>query len=191
VAEAFGDLDKDIDGRIEDFVNPADFSGFHRLERAVFQQKNLTGMNPIADRLLANINQLTSLVAKQSYSPVEIASGATDLVNEIEESKITGEEERYSGIDLVDFRGNLNGAIELVHELTPFLTKNDPSLLALINQRNRTVEAALDKYEASPGYFDTGFVAYSTVTTPERRELSEVINGLAEAISAMVVVVSK
>ena len=133
-------------------------------------------MDPFADRLLENINQLQHLVAKQTYSPIELASGATDLVNEIEESKITGEEERYSGIDLVDFRGNLSGAIELVHELTPFLAENDPSLLDMINARNRMVEAALDRYEASPGYDDTGFVNYATVTTQERRDLSEVIN---------------
>jgi iron uptake system component EfeO len=148
-------------------------------------------MTPIADRLDQNVQQLKRLVAKQGYSPIELASGATELVNEIEESKITGEEERYSGIDLVDFRGNLEGAMELVHELTPFLRKHDPALLATINTRDAAVNAALAKYEAKPGYVQSGFVNYSAVTDPERRQLSAVINSLAEDISELVVVVSK
>jgi iron uptake system component EfeO len=191
VAESFGDLDKDIDGRIDDFPNPADFSGFHRIERALWTAKSVAGMTPIANGLLQNINQLQHLVAKQQYTPIELASGATDLVNEIEESKITGEEERYSGVDFIDFRGNLNGAMELVKEFTPFLQKSDPSLLSTINARNATVESALAKYEVNPGYVDSGFVNYSVVTDPERRQLSAVINSLAEDISELVVVVSK
>jgi iron uptake system component EfeO len=191
VAESFGDLDKEIDGRLNDFLDPDNFSGFHRIERALFTRNSVNGMTPIADRLLQNINQLQRLVAQLHYTPVELASGATELVNEIEESKITGEEESYSGIDLVDFRGNLDGAIELVHELTPFLRKNDPTLLATINARDAAVNASLVKYERSPGYVDSGFVDYDVVTDPERRQLSVVINSLAEEISALVVVVSK
>jgi iron uptake system component EfeO len=191
VAESFGDLDKEIDGRLNDFLDPNNFSGFHRIERALFTAHSVNGMTPIADRLLQNINQLQKLVATLQYTPVELASGATELVNEIEESKITGEEESYSGIDLVDFRGNLDGAIELVHELAPFLQKNDPTLLATINARDAAVNAALGKYEVNPGYVDSGFVNYSVVTDPERRQLSVVINSLAEEISALVVVVSK
>ena len=191
VAEAFGNLDKEIDGRIDDFANPANFEGFHRIEKALFVDNNLTGIGPIADGLEAHVRQLQTLVATQKYTPIELASGATDLVNEIEDSKITGEEERYSGIDLVDFRGNLDGAMQVVTQFTPFLQKHDPSLVATVNARNAVVETALAKYAATPGYVDSGYVKYTEVTNPERRELSQVVNSLAEAISEMVVVVTK
>jgi iron uptake system component EfeO len=191
VAEAFGNLDKAIDGRIDDFDNPAQFEGFHRLEKAIFVDNNVTGMATVADGLDNHIKQLQTLVATQRYTPIELASGATDLINEIQESKITGEEERYSGIDLVDFRGNLDGAMQVVDQFKPFLDKNDPALLAKINARNAVVETALAKYAANPGFVDSGYVKYSTVTNPERRELSRIINSLAESISEMVVVVTK
>ena len=154
------------------FRIPRNFEGFHRLEQALFADNTVRAMDPIADGLLQHIKQLQNLVATLHYNPIELASGATDLVDEIEETKITGEEERYSGIDLVDFRGNLDGAMELVHQFAPFLTKKDPGLLAVINARNQIVDAALARYEATPGYDDSGFVAYSMVTTPERRETS-------------------
>ena len=41
--------------------------------------------------------------------PSELASGATDLINEAATSKITGEEERYSDTDLVVFGANVAG----------------------------------------------------------------------------------
>ena len=191
VAEAFGNLDKAIDGRIDDFPKASQFEGFHRLEQAIFVDNNVTGLGPIADGLAAHIKQLQTLVATQHYTPIELASGATDLMNEIQESKITGEEERYSGIDLVDFRGNLDGAMQVVTQFKPYLEKHDPALLTKINDRNAVVETALAKYAANPGYVNSGYVKYSTVTDPERRELSRIINSLAESISEMVVVVTK
>jgi iron uptake system component EfeO len=33
VAEAFGDIDPEVDGRLDDAANPAEFTGFHRIER--------------------------------------------------------------------------------------------------------------------------------------------------------------
>jgi len=36
---------------------------------------------------------------------VQIANGADELLGEVSASKIAGEEERYSHIDLVDFEG--------------------------------------------------------------------------------------
>jgi len=80
---------------------------------------------------------------------------------------------------------------QLQTQFTPFLQKNDPALLTKISQRDAVVETALAKYAANPGYADSGYVKYDTVTNPQRRELSRIINSLAESISEMVVVVSK
>ena len=41
--------------------------------------------------------------------PEQIANGANELLAEVSASKITGEEERYSHIDLVDFEANVEG----------------------------------------------------------------------------------
>lgn len=182
-AEIWGDLDGRIDGRADDAATPADFTGFHRIEQALFQQKSLTGMDKLADQLNTDVRNLYAKVQTVEYQPAEIANGATDLVNEIQSSKITGEEERYSHIDLLDFEGNLDGANEAVTVLLPILKQKDPALVTTIAQRYQETADALAKYVAKPGYLGTGYVDYSTVTAEQRRTLSQTVDAYAEAVS--------
>jgi iron uptake system component EfeO len=55
--------------------------------------------------------------------------------------------------------------------------------VSLIKQRHDAVESLLTKYKASPGYENTGYVDYSTVTKTDRKQLSAAVNALAEAMS--------
>ncbi|MFC1419425.1 iron uptake system protein EfeO [Streptacidiphilus cavernicola] len=182
-AEIWGDLDGRIDGRVDDAATPADFTGFHRLEQALWTAKSVKGMTPIANQLDADVTSLYTQVKTVAYQPAEIANGATDLVNEIQTSKVTGEEERYSHIDLLDFKGNLEGADEAVKVLLPTLQKKDPQLVSTIATRYAATAALLAKYAATPGYENSGYVDYSTVTTAQRRELSTAVDAYAEAVS--------
>lgn len=183
VAEIWGDLDKNIDGRADDFDNPADFKGFHRVEQAIFEAKKLDGMGPVADELVTNVTKLQQLVAKATYQPAEIANGATELVDEIQKTKVTGEEERYSHIDLLDFKANLDGSMEAFTLLLPALQKSAPEVAKTVQDRHAAVAAALKPYQQSPGYLDTGFVDYSTVTKDQQKVLSQAVNALGEAMS--------
>ncbi len=60
VAESFGDLDPGIDARINDVADPAHWTGFHRIEKALWQDHSLAGMAPIADKLVADVATLQS-----------------------------------------------------------------------------------------------------------------------------------
>ncbi len=182
-AEIWGDLDGRIDGRIDDAATPADFTGFHRIEQAIWEKKSLAGMDKLADRLDSDVKSLYAQVQTVEYQPAEIANGATDLVNEIQSSKITGEEERYSHIDLLDFDGNLAGANEAVQVLMPVLKEKDAALAATIEQRYNDTAAALKKYAAAPGYEDSGYVDYRKVSAADRRTLSQTVDAYAEAVS--------
>ena len=124
------------------------------------------------------------------YNPLEMASGATDLINEAATSKIDGEEERYSNTDLPVFQANVDGAMEIVNLLRPYLQKQGPSLLSLIQRRDAAVASQLAGYRASPGYDGTGYVEYSTVLDSQRRQLAGTVNALAEAMSTISVQVS-
>jgi iron uptake system component EfeO len=191
VAEIWGSLDTDIDGRWENPVTVAsEFIGFHKIEQLLWEDNTLTGTPKLCSGLVANEQQLLTLVRSAQYNPLEIASGATDLINEAATSKITGEEERYSNTDFPVFQANVDGAMEVVSLLQPYLTRKDPALLAQIRQRDTAVTALLAKYKASPGYDDTGYVEYSTVLDQQRRQLSAAVNALAESLSGLSVQVS-
>jgi iron uptake system component EfeO len=184
VAEVWGTLDTEIDGRWGNPVTVASqFIGFHRLEQLMWSDNTLRGAPALCSGLIKHQQQLLALVKSAQYNPLEMASGATDLVNEAATSKISGEEERYSNTDLPVFKANVDGAMEVVSLLTPYLQKKDPSLLTQIKQRDAAVLAALSKYKASPGYDDTGYVEYSTVLDAQRRQLSSSVNALAETLS--------
>jgi iron uptake system component EfeO len=183
VAEIWGSLDLDIDGRIDDFAKPTDFQGFHKIEQLMFAQNTLTGAAPYANGLLANVKQLQTLVAQATYQPAEIADGATSLVDEIQKTKVTGEEERYSHIDLVDFQANLDGSMAAFNTIAPALQKIDPDLASSVQDRYNDVVKALAPYKQTPGYLNTGYVNYSTVGADARKSLSQVVNAFAEEMS--------
>ncbi|MCX4744199.1 cupredoxin domain-containing protein [Kitasatospora sp. NBC_01287] len=189
-AEIWGDLDGRIDGRIDDAPSPDQFTGYHRLEQALWQQNSLTGTDKLADQLDADVNQLYTQVQTVEYQPAVIANGATDLVNEIETSKVTGEEERYSHTDLIDFQANLDGANEAIGVLMPVLQQKNPQLAASITAAYQKTTAALAPYAAAPGYENTGFVDYSTVTDDQRKVLSTTVNAYAEVVSKVAGVVA-
>src|SRR5262249_15329128 len=153
-------------GREDDAATPADFTGLHRLEKALWMDGSLTGMGPIADQLDADVARLQELVATETYQPTQLANGAAELLDEIALSKVTGEEERYSPIDLLDFQGNLDGAQEAYRYLRPALVEMDPSLVGTLDQRFIDTQGALAKYRQGDG-----FVAYTTLTDADTRVL--------------------
>jgi iron uptake system component EfeO len=192
VAEVWGTLDTSIDGRWENPVTvKSKFTGFHRIEQLMWADSTLTGAPRLCSALVKNQRQLLGLVRSAQYNPLEMASGATDLVNEAATSKISGEEERYSNTDLPVFRANIVGAMEVIGLLRPYLQQHSGgSLLAQIDSRNAAVTKLLAKYQEKPGYDDTGYVEYSTVLPAQRRQLATAVNALAEAMSKIAAKVS-
>ncbi len=65
--------------------------------------------------------------------PNVVIPGTAELVDEVEESKITGEEERYSKLDLPTFLANLEGARAFYDSLEPIVEAKDPALNEQIN----------------------------------------------------------
>ena len=135
VAESFtsgtDNLDSDIDARADDV--PADqWTGFHRIEKGLFADQSLAGLGTYGDGLVANVKKLQTLTTGLSYQPAELANGAVDLLDEVAKSKITGEEERYSHIDLLDFQANVEGAEQAFANLQPGMQMIDPTLTATV-----------------------------------------------------------
>ncbi len=178
VAESFGDLDPRIDARAND-VPPREFGGFHRIEKALWAEGTAKGMAPVAKQLLANVEELREKVKTVNVQAVQIANGANELLGEVSASKITGEEERYSHIDLVDFEANVEGA-EVAFEAVEPLLHGATSELA-----KEVVEADFEKIRNAlkPFRRGDGFVPYTQLTEADTRTLSQLIDAVAEKLS--------
>jgi iron uptake system component EfeO len=186
VAESFGDLDPIIDGREGDQAEGADFTGYHRIEQALWQSGDLTGMGPYADRLLADVQELATRADGVQLDPLQLANGAKALLDEIATGKITGEEERYSHTDLWDFQANLDGSQNAVQALRPELQQADPDLVAQIDARFAAAQAELAQYRQGDG-----FVTYDQLTQDQLRGLSDRITALTESVSQVAAVVAQ
>jgi iron uptake system component EfeO len=186
VAEIWGSLDTSIDGRWQNPVTVASkFTGFHKIEQLLWEDNTLTGAPALCAGLVTNEKDLQSLVKTAQYSPLEMAAGATDLINEAATAKISGEEERYSNVDLPTFKANVDGAMEVFTLLKPYLEKHSPATATEIASRYTSVMTELATLQASPGYLNTGYVEYSVVSTDQRKSLSGVVNAFAESLSKM------
>jgi iron uptake system component EfeO len=184
VAESFGGLDPDIDAREGD-VPPASFRGFHRIEKALWQQNTTKGVRSVAAKLIADIRRLQTLVYAIKLEPAQIANGANELLTEVSASKITGEEERYSHTDLWDFEANVQGSKAAFDAVKPLLEQRDPQLAKEIDQRFAEVEDTLQPYRRGDG-----FVLYGELTEQDKRQLAQSIDALAEPLSQVAAIIA-
>jgi iron uptake system component EfeO len=180
VAETFGNLDPDIDARAGD-VPAKEWGGFHKIEQALWVDGSTASLDPdLTKELNANVQRLQNLVQDVELQPAAIANGAVELLNEVSASKITGEEERYSHVDLVDFEANVQGAQAAFDAVKPMLAAKDPTRASDIDARFAAVTAALAPYRTG-----TTFVLYTALTRTDTKALSTVIDSLAEPLSTV------
>ena len=129
------EIDGKVDARVDDFAGVDDpaFTGWHRLEFLLFEKNTTDGGAPFADQLDKDVATLKEQFADVEVTPLDVANGAAELIEEVSEGKITGEEDRYSKTDLWDFDGNLQGSQAAIDKLSPALKEADPALLGKID----------------------------------------------------------
>lgn len=179
IAEALGDLDPNIDAREND-VDAAEWRGFHRIEKALWEENTTEGMADTADRLLKDAQLLRAKVETAEIDANLLVTGAVELLNEVSSSKVTGEEERYSHTDLYDFVANVEGAEKIYELLKPELTQKDPALEKTIGDRFAALLAELAPFKSGDGY-----ISYEELKEEEVRKLSQSLDALAEPLSNM------
>ncbi len=186
VAESFGDIDPKIDGREDDERDPGvQFTGYHRLEKDLW----VDGLQPdspaMADQLMADIRDLQSRTATVELTPVQLANGAKELLDEVATGKITGEEDRYSHTDLWDFKANVEGSQGAVAALRPVIDEKDPTLGPVLDERFAAVDALLEEYRVGDGY-----KLYTDLTEDDIRRMAEAVDALGEPVSQVAGVVT-
>ena len=183
VAESFGDLDPEIDARINDVEKLSEWSGFHRIERTLWRQNTTRGTEVYGERLLANVATLQQKVRAMKLQPAQLANGAVELMNEVANSKITGEEDRYSHTDLSDFEANLAGSRKAFELLRPALHEtHNAQLVAQIEARFAAVQHSLDQYRRGT---PLGFALYGELTQADRERFAKQVDELDEPLATV------
>jgi iron uptake system component EfeO len=170
------DLDTHIDGRTD--TGGATWTGFHRIEKALWADGSLAGMAGYANALDLDVLALRQVVGRASARPVDIARTANDLLTACVVTMVTGAEERYAHADLEDLAAAVGAAHTAYAALRPAVA--DAGWAMTVDARFAAVITTLDAYRRGAGYVD-----YTTVTAAERRRLAEALDALAEPVSQL------
>ncbi len=199
VAESFGDLDPALDAREADVEEGKEWTGWHKIEKDLWQptaEKNggkeytpLTAQEraELAKKLVADTQKLYDEVHSSEFKleAFQISNGAKELLDEIVDTKITGEEETWSHTDLSDFQGNIDGARVAYEDVLPILKQKDPKLAEDIAKKFDAVQKLLNQHKKG-----NGFATYEELTKEQVRELSDAVQALSEPVSKMTEVVT-
>ena len=127
IAGQVTEIDGKVDARVDDFegVDDPQFTGWHRLEYHLWK--------------------LSPGPADQGFElpPAAVALGPAELVEEVSEGKITGEEDRYPHTDLSDLDANVDGSRKLFELLTPALQAKDAAPVSGITGGFAAVDRSL------------------------------------------------
>ena len=189
VAASFGDLDPRIDARIDDVEVGQPWTGFHRLEHDLWPPTaDISQDGPVAQQLQGDIAKLLDQVQRVDLSADEIASGAESLLNEVATVKLAGQEERYSGLDLVDANANVEGAQQAYDALRTIVLAQNPDLVAKVDTRFATLEQDLLQYERGSV---ASFVLYTTLSKSEIHALTSDVDALLGPMSQVAATIQK
>ena len=183
-AQRLAELDNAINARADYFEkreqDPA-FSGFHRIEYSLFQQRSLDGLAPVAQRLLSDVTTLKQQLLAQSLPPEQLVGIVVRNLNSLADVRaLSGEEERYSHLDLNGFAANLAAARKVVELMRPLLEKSAADLLPKVDNALGAFDSQLDSLKV-----DGQYRRYDSVTDGQRKQIADKAKALAAVLDGI------
>jgi iron uptake system component EfeO len=183
-AQRLAELDNTINARADYFEKREQdpgFTGFHRIEYALFQQRTLDGLTPVAQRLIADVTTLKQQLLAQSLLPEQLVSILVRNLNSMADVRASsGEEERYSHTDLNGFAANLDATRKVVDLLRPLLNKSAAELLPKIDSAVTALDAEFNGFKVNDGY-----ASYDSVSAEQRQQIADKAKALADALDGI------
>jgi iron uptake system EfeUOB component EfeO/EfeM len=182
-AQRLAELDNGINARADYYEKREQdpgFSGFHRIEYALFNQRSLDGLTPVAQRLLTDVTTLKQQLLAQNMAPEQLASVVARNMRSLAEIRSNGEEERYSHSDLNGFAANLEGTRKVIDLLRPMLAKSANPLLEQIDAAAAGLDTELNGLST-----DNGMRPYDQVSAEQRKLINEKAKALADALDGI------
>ena len=181
IAGLVPEIDGAVDSRVDDFasVNDPKWTGWHKLEYLLWVKNTTSGGAALADKLDKDLATLQTKMKSVEITPKAVALGAGELIEEVSEGKINGEEDRYSHTDLSDFDANQLGAKQAYGYFKSIIQKKDKALATSIDQGFVAVDESLQPYEISEGIFKP----FTTLTAADKAKMQSQLATLAENLA--------
>ncbi|KRE49410.1 EfeM/EfeO family lipoprotein [Paenibacillus sp. Soil724D2] len=189
IIETFSELDGVMDARVDDFKNEKDpeFTGYHRIEYLLFVKKNVKEAEAFSSRLLEDGKKMQQAIAATTIEPSDFIAGVGELMEEAQATKITGEEERWSGATIPVIRANVEGAQAIYDLVKGELKKKDAALDEKISKSLTTVIETMNSL--SP--VGVTWNDFSKIEQAKQIDLKNKLEALAEPLVKMPGTLSK
>ncbi|MDF3607032.1 iron uptake system protein EfeO [Paracoccus sp. DMF-8] len=163
-----------LEGRESD---PA-FTGYHRIEYGLFHDNSTDGLQPVADRLVSDLQTLSARMKEMQIDPQLLAALPGDMAAQLAEAFVPHGQNLYAGNDLEDLAASTDGIAKLVGLIRPVLVGVDPAL-------DERLAAELDRIHGDLMALQTaeGFAPYATVTEAQRAELARKFTALQATLT--------
>jgi iron uptake system EfeUOB component EfeO/EfeM len=152
---AFGDLDAAVNGHpagLPGGVRSPDFTGLHRVERALWEQRSTRAAATPAARLARDVARLRTGVARMTIDPLEYSLRAHEILEDGIHLQLSGQASPWSGAALVALRAEVRGTGVVLDTLDPLIVRRDPSgALAEARRALRHLSTALARLERHDG----------------------------------------
>ena len=160
-------------------ADPA-FTGYHRIEYALFGSGPAGDLPAVADKLVADLQALKSHLNEMKLGPPDLAASAASMAQRLAEGRIVVGEDRHFGTDLSDIAANLEGIAKLTGLLRPVVTVAAPDAMTAVDAKLAAATAALAALKQGDTY-----PAYDTVSADQRKALADAFRALAVALDAV------
>jgi high-affinity iron transporter len=180
--DTFGNFNDEIDGRpngLTQGVNDPGWTGFLRLEYALWQNQPITTVASVADQLDSYVHQLVLSFPEQTTPINDLSLRVHEILENTLQFELTGETDQGSHTGLATALANVQGTQVILGILAPLLQKGEPALLTSLRSDLGQIAALLDTYELPGGTW----TPVQSLTETQREHLDGEIGNYLETVS--------
>jgi high-affinity iron transporter len=182
--DTFGDFNDEIDGRpngLPQGVEDPSWTGFLRLEYALWQNQPPATVASVADQLDIYVHQLVVSFAEQT-TPINDPSLRThEILENTLQFELTGESDQGSHTGLATAMANVQGTQMILGVIAPLLEKGEPHLLSDLRSDLDQLAALLTTYELPDGTW----TPIQSLTKNQREHLDGAVGNYLETVTPL------
>ena len=180
--DTFGDFNDEIDGRpngLSQGVDDPSWTGFLRLEYALWQNEPAATVASVADQLDAYVHQLALSFTEQTTPINDLSLRTHEILENTLQFELTGESDQGSHTGLATGMANVQGTEMILGVIAPLLETGEPHLLAHLRSDLDQLAALLTTYKLP----DRTWTPVQSLTQTQREHLDGAIGNYLETVT--------
>jgi high-affinity iron transporter len=180
--DTFGDFNDEIDGRpngLTQGVDDPNWTGFLRLEYALWHNQPPVTVASVADQLDAVVHQLVVAFPEQTTMPNDLSLRTHEILENTLQFELTGETDQGSHTGLATAEANVQGTEMTLAAITPLLRQNDPVVFAAVTDSLHRLGTLLRTYQLPDGTW----IPVQSLSLTQRQHLDGTIGAYLETVS--------